>query len=162
AATPAGTYSLTVTGTSGSLIHTASVALVVQSLAGINVALASNGAVAVASSTYSSNYSPAGAINGDRKGLNWAAGGGWEYATAGSFPDWLEVDFNGLKTIQQIVVVTVQDNYSAPIEPTASTTFTLYGLTSYQVQYWTGSQWLDVPGGVISGNNLVLRQFNFS
>ena len=41
-------------------------------------------------------------------------------------------------------------------------TFTLYGLTDFQAQYWTGSQWLDIPGGVITGNNLVLRQFIFS
>ena len=60
-----------------------------------NVALASAGATALASSTYGAGYSPAGAINGDRRGTSWGAGGGWNDATASTWPDWLEVDFSG-------------------------------------------------------------------
>ena len=60
---------------------------------------------------------PAGAINGDRKGTNWGAGGGWNDATAASFPDWLQVDFAGARTINEIRVFTVQDNYAAPSSP---------------------------------------------
>jgi hypothetical protein len=40
-------------------------------------------------------------------------------------------------------------------------TFSLYGLADFQVQYWNGTQWLDVPGGVVTGNNRVWRQFTF-
>jgi hypothetical protein len=40
-------------------------------------------------------------------------------------------------------------------------TFNLYGLTGFQVQYWTGSAWVAVPGGTVSGNNLVWRQLTF-
>ena len=35
-------------------------------------------------------------------------------------------------------------------------TFTQYGLTHFQVQYWNGSTWLDVPGGNISGSYAAL------
>jgi hypothetical protein len=56
----------------------------------------------------------------------------------------------------------VQDNYTAPIEPTSSMTFTHYGLTYFQVQYWNGTAWADVPGGNITGNNLVWRRITFA
>jgi peptidyl-Asp metalloendopeptidase len=56
----------------------------------------------------------------------------------------------------------VQDNYAAPIDPTPSTSSTLYGLRDFEVQYWTGSAWLPVPGGTVAGNALVWRQFTFS
>jgi hypothetical protein len=56
----------------------------------LNVALAANGGIA-ASSTYSSGYARSGAIDGDRKGLNCGAGGGWNDATPNAWPDWLEI-----------------------------------------------------------------------
>ena len=35
------------------------------------------------------------------------------------FPDWVEIDFNGQKTIdQRQSSTTVQDNYANPVEPT--------------------------------------------
>jgi hypothetical protein len=40
-------------------------------------------------------------------------------------------------------------------------TFSLYGITDFQVQYWTGTAWALVPGGSISGNNAVWRQLTF-
>jgi hypothetical protein len=126
-----------------------------------NVALAANGGSATASSTYSSGYAPSGAINGDRKGLNWGAGGGWNDATSNTWPDWLEIDFSGSKTINEVDVFTLQDNYQSPSDPTPTMTFSQYGVTDFQVQYWTGSQWLTVPNGVVSGNNLVWRQVTF-
>src|SRR5262249_281900 len=59
----------------------------------VNVAAAANGGVASASSTWNGSFPASSAINGDRKGLNWANGGGWQDATSGSFPDWLQVNF---------------------------------------------------------------------
>ena len=47
----------------------------------MNVALASNGASASASSYYNSGYAPGGAINGDRSGANWGSSGGWNNAS---------------------------------------------------------------------------------
>src|SRR5438552_2095711 len=76
---------------------------------GVNVALAVNGGVATASSTYSGNY-PAAAVNdGDRKGLNWGAGGGWNDAIANAYPDWVQIDFSTSQTINEIDLFTIQD-----------------------------------------------------
>ena len=117
----------------------------------VNVALASNGGVATASSTYASSHAPSSVINGDRTGAPWGAGGGWNDATP-TFPDWLRIDFSGAKTISEIDVFSVQDNAMAPIEPTAALTFSHYGLTDFQLEYWTGSGWTPIPGGSVAGN----------
>jgi hypothetical protein len=127
-----------------------------------NVALAANGGVATASSTHSAGYAASGAINGDRRGLSWGAGGGWNDGTANAFPDWLEVQFNGAQTIDEINVFSVQDSYTSPADPTLGMTFSLYGLRNFEVQYWTGSAWAPVPGGSVTSNNLVWRQFVFA
>jgi len=51
------------------------------------------------------------------------------------FPTGWEVDFNGTKAVSEIDVFTVQDNFQAPIDPTLTTTFTLYGVRNFEVQY---------------------------
>ncbi|MBV9217545.1 MAG: hypothetical protein JO053_15365, partial [Acidobacteria bacterium] len=127
-----------------------------------NVALATNGGTASASSYSSGGYSPAGTINGDRTGANWGNDTGWNDGTAYTFPDWLEVDFAGTKTIDEIDVFSVQDNYANPSQPTNTMVFTQYGLTSFDVQYWTGSAWATVPGGSITNNNKVWVQVGFT
>lgn len=127
-----------------------------------NVALASSGATAVASSTYSGGYGPHHAIDGRRSGHQWSVNGGWNDATPGSWPDWLEVRFNGAKLIDRVNVFSVQDNYMNPVEPTEGQTFSLYGLVNFDVEYWTGVSWTPVPNGEIAGNNLVRREINFS
>jgi hypothetical protein len=136
---------------------------VVSAASSINVALAANGGVASASSTYTAagNYPPAGTNDGDRKGANWEHGGGWNDATGNAFPDWLQITFSAAQTISEINVFTVQDNYRAPIEPLLTTTFSLYGITDFEAQYWTGSAWLAIPGTTVSANNKVWRQFTF-
>jgi Tfp pilus tip-associated adhesin PilY1 len=125
-----------------------------------NVALASNGGVALASSYYSSGYGPAGAINGDRTGANWGSGGGWNSASYGSFPEWLQINFTGSKSITQAIVYSVQDVYWAPSEPTDTMTFNNYGLRNFAVQGWDGSAWVTLA--TVTGNNLVKRTVNFS
>jgi hypothetical protein len=127
-----------------------------------NVALAVNGGAASASSFHSSGYGPSGVINGDRRGANWGAGGGWNDGSADSWPDWIEVAFAGSRTIDQVDVFSVQDAYAAPIDPVAGLMFTLYGLRDFKIQYWTGSAWVDVPGASVTGNQLVWRQFSFA
>jgi F5/8 type C domain/WD40-like Beta Propeller Repeat len=130
-----------------------------------NVALTANGGVASASSSLDVpgwHFTPAGANDGERKGSNWGSGGGWQDSTSNSFPDWLQIDFDGNKFIDEVDVFTVQDNYANPSEPTETMTFNLYGLTGYQVQYLSGSNWVDVPGGNVSGNNLVWKKITFS
>jgi hypothetical protein len=76
--------------------------------------------------------------------------------------DWLEVDFSGSKTINEIDVFSVQDNYSSPADPTQGMTFSQYGLRDFEVQYWNGTTWLPVPSGTITSNNLVWRQLTFA
>jgi hypothetical protein len=126
---------------------------------GTNVALASNGGVASASSVHDYGFAPGGANDNRRSGALWGSGGGWNDGTASTVPDWLQVNFNGQKTIDHVVVYSVQDNFSNPAEPTESMTFTLYGLTDFQVQAWNGSSWITL--GSVSGNNHVKRMVSF-
>src|SRR5215203_3635722 len=90
-----------------------------QLASGQNVALARAGATASASSVYSGGnvYTPDGAIDGDRMGGTWERAGGWNDDTVDQFPDWLQVDFAGPRTIDRIIVVSVQDDYVNPADP---------------------------------------------
>lgn len=86
-----------------------------------NVALSSNGAIGSASSEMDANRTALAAINGDRRGIHWgsdpATGSGWHDATNNDYTnDWLQVDFNGSKTIDEIDVFSVQDTFWAPVE----------------------------------------------
>lgn len=126
-----------------------------------NVALAANGGQAFATSTFNSGYAASGAINGDRKGLNWGAGGGWNDATPDQYTDELWVEFNGPKRINEINVVTVQDNYSNPQEPTLDTSFTLYGLIDFDVYCKDSLSGETVTLEAVRGNNRVWRQIKF-
>jgi YD repeat-containing protein len=149
-------------GNNGSFVGGATYSADVPGTTRLNFALANSGASAVASSTYAVPYSANTIINGDRKGAGWDSGtGGWNDATGNAFPDWAEVDFSGTKTINEIDVFTIQDNYPNPVEPTESMTFATYGITAFEVQYWDGGAWAAVPNGNVTGNNLVWRKFTF-
>ncbi|MBV9211872.1 MAG: hypothetical protein JOZ52_14620 [Acidobacteria bacterium] len=127
-----------------------------------NVAAAANGGTAIASSTYSTGYPASAAINGDRKGVGWGAGtGGWNDATLNSFPDSLEIQFNGLMSIGEIDIVTLQDNFTNPVEPTLAMTFNNYGIRDFRIWY-RGSDGLWYLLLNVAGNNKVLRSFTFS
>ena len=140
--------------------------LVINNLAcSVNVAHSDTGATAEASSTYTTrNYSPGGAIDGDRKGQDWENGGGWNDSTRDIWPDWLQVNFNGSQMISQVRVYTLQNDFRNPVEPTAATPADIYGIEDLQVQYWNGSAWVvvddpAVPGveGNIVGNDKAMR-----
>jgi RHS repeat-associated protein len=122
-----------------------------------NVASAANGATASASSTWGGQVLAPTTINGDHVGSN----GWWADNTSLGYPDWLEVDFAGAKTINEIDVFGVQQNYSSPVEPTLTMT-SGYALTDFEVQYWNGSGWAAVPGGTVTGNDKVWRRFTFA
>jgi RHS repeat-associated protein len=135
------------------LLITAEVA---ASQSGVNVAAAGNGAVATASSTIGSLV-PSKANNGDHAGTaSW-----WADDTTNSYPDWVQVDFAGTKTISEIDVFGLQQNWGSPVEPTVSMTSS-YALTNFEVQYWTGSVWATVPGGSVTENDKVWRRFTFA
>src|SRR5438105_3825196 len=124
----------------------------------INVALAGNGGVASASSTLP-GY-PVVAINdNERAGVNWGNGGGWADGTFDTYPDWVEIDFSGSKTIDHVVVYTVQDNWPNPVEPTDTLAFTRWGITDFAVQGWFSKGWVTL--GSVSSNNLVKRTVSF-
>ncbi len=126
-----------------------------------NVASTANGGTASATSSYSVRDVASNVINGDRRGQP-LAGGYWNDATPSAFPDTIQVDFSGTQTIGEIDVFSVQDNFMSPSDPTPTMTFTNYGLVAFDVQYWNGSTWVTIPGGSVTGNNLVWRTFTFA
>jgi hypothetical protein len=163
AALTAATHSITAvySGDAANATSTSAVlSQVVNASTSINVALASNGGVASASSSYSSGFPVSAIIDNVRTGANWGSGGGWNDNTMNTFPDWVQVNFSGSKTIDHVVVYTLQDNYTSPVEPSNTMTFSLYGITAFTVQGWNGSSWVSL--GSASGNNLVKRTVNFT
>ena len=66
--------------------------------------------------------------------------------------------FAGPKTFEETALFGVPASCAAPVGPTSGMTFTRYGLTAFSAEYWNGTQWLAVPGGIGSGNRLGWRQ----
>ena len=58
-------------------------------------------------------------------------------------------------------VFTLQDN-AQTLDPTDTMTFSQFGITAFDVQYWNGASWITVPGGSITANNRVWRKLTFS
>ena len=58
------------------------------------------------------------------------AGGGGTWASAAGMPQWLQIDFSGTRTISEVDVFSMQDNYTAPVEPDASLTAATYKATT--------------------------------
>jgi hypothetical protein len=128
----------------------------------INVAAAENGAVAVASSTKNEDFPVSSIIDGDRKGNNWSGGGGWADGTPAEFPDSVEINLNGLAAIDEVDLITIQDTWWSPSEPTETMIFFNNGITAFEIQYFDGVDWVSIPGSVVTGNNKVWRKFTFS
>lgn len=128
-------------------------------LAQVNVAAASHGATAVATSTYSANYPASAVIDGDRTGRIWGAGGAWANAVP-SQTDTVTVIFNGAQTIHEVDVFSLQDAYTTPVQPTLTDTFTLYGLTDFTLEWSDGATWQAI--GSVAGNPFVWRRITFA
>jgi PKD repeat protein len=164
----AGNYNATlnVVDTHGGVSENIAAVVISVSPAGAltNYALAVNGGLASASSTYASrSYPPEAANNGDRTGGGWEAGtGGWNDNTRGIWGDSLEMTFNLPKTISEIRVFTLQNDFRHPVEPDASTPADVYGILDFNVQYWDGATWQTVTGGSVTGNNKAMRVFAFA
>ena len=130
-------------------------------------AAAVNGGSASSSGDFLGGQYPASsAIDGDRKGTGWASGtGGWNDNTFNDWSnDWLAAAFSGAKTLSEVDVYTLADGFPLSSDPSPSDTFTQYGIVDFEVQYSTdnGGSWADVPGGNITGNNLVWKKITFS
>jgi hypothetical protein len=65
--------------------------------------LVSAGGVAVASSQYSGSFPASATINGERAGAGFGAGGVWADANPVVYPDWVQVNFNGMKNVSRMV-----------------------------------------------------------
>lgn len=128
-----------------------------------NYALSLNGGAALASSVHASGGYPANsAINDERTGNFWGQGnGGWNDGTRSAFPDTLEISFLGPRSIDEINVYTLQNNWNNAGEPTSSSSCDAEGILDFEVQYWNGSAWVTVPNGAVTGNSLAWRQFTF-
>ena len=150
----------------GELLVTASAA------SRVNFARSTNGATATAQNYTQDgvfagyHFYPSYVIDGQRYGHLLAGGGDIDgfWRDEHGLPSWVEVNFNGSKTIDEINVFTTPECPACLIQadPSPTQTFSQYGVTGFEVQYWTGSSWATVPGGSISGNNLVWRKLTFT
>lgn len=128
-------------------------------MASINVAAQANGGVATASSEYSSVYYAIYANDGYRITIP----SSWWNSYTGILPEWLQIDFDAAYDIGEVDAIFQRDDHgtnSSP--PTLSETWTLEGVTDFQIQYWNGSSWQDFTGCNVTGNDKVWRQFTFS
>jgi RHS repeat-associated protein len=127
-----------------------------------NVALAGNGGTV----SYSTQESPyVGSFANDGEHLGYVSGQYtfWRDNTNASFPDWLQIDFNSSKSIDEIDIFTVQDSAETPTEPVANgTTFSLHGITDFEVQFWNGTAWATISGGNVTGNTKVWKKLTFA
>jgi len=134
----------------------------------VNVAASSNGGVATASSSHGEAcFDPSNVINGSRDpgygGTSWGNIGnlgGWNDGTQNTFPDTFDVTFNAVYTIGEIDIITLKDSFSTSAVPGPSDTFSLYGITNFDVQYWNGTTYQTLQS--ITGNNLVWRKVTFA
>src|SRR5262249_8146695 len=92
-------------------------------------ALSTLGAIASASTTYSFfSYPASSVIDGDRTGNTWGNGGGWNDGTLNGWPDSLAIDLNGSRSISEIRVYTLQNNWTTAGEPDQTTPATGEGI----------------------------------
>jgi extracellular elastinolytic metalloproteinase len=129
-----------------------------------NFALSTLGSIATASTSHSSGLYPALAtINGDRTGNAWGTvDGGWNDGTRSVYPDTLEVDFGQTRSISEIRVYTLQNNWMNTGEPTLTTSASGEGILDFTVEHWNGTGWVQVPGGSVTGNDKAMRVFTFA
>ena len=139
--------------------------LVNPAVTAVNVASAASGATATAKDFTRDDaypglhFQPQYAIDG---GLYLhPPSGDWYWRDEHGLPSWLEVDFNKPRKIREIDVFTVADAGEYYVDPKPASTCTTQGATAFDVQYWDGSAWVMIPGGSITGNNLVWRKITF-
>jgi hypothetical protein len=135
----------------------------IRTQTGANFAASAGGATATASSELSEDYPASSVIDGDRSGINWGHSGGWSDATAGEYPDWVQVNYAQGLTINEVDIFTLRDNYTDETEVTESDKFSLYGVMDLELQYRDPEtqDWITIPNGVMAGNQMVWTRFTF-
>ncbi len=95
------------------------------------------------SSSYNSRYVGSNAVDGDKTSNS----SRWLSGRNQSFPQWIEVDLQGEKTLSEVSFWTGYNGYSAPI-------------TDFEFQVWNGSSWSTVFSE--NGNNNAAYSRTFS
>jgi len=125
------------------------------------VALAASGAVASASSTGFGDTGPSSAsklIDDTRSGIDCY----WTDDTIDETPDVVQVNFFGNKTIDRVVVYSVQEegNNFGGVDPTDTDDCLVYGISDFTVEGWNGDHWVTL--GTVADNDLCKRTVTFA
>ncbi|SEG56703.1 F5/8 type C domain-containing protein [Actinacidiphila yanglinensis] len=88
-----------------------------------------------ASSENLPNYPACGAVDGDRDSTHWGTTTGWNDATKGTFPDWLQVSFDQPVPVGRVDLYTL-DSAKYPAAG--------YGLSAWDVELQVGGSWQTV------------------
>lgn len=111
---------------------------------------------------------PEQAVNGFRHTQgNWGPGdadggtGGWDsdQGPTGTEPAELIVDFGVERTFSHVKMFTLRNSTDYSDEPTTEETFSSWGNTSYELEYWNGYAWVNFIS--VTGNNKVVREHDF-
>lgn len=121
-----------------------------------NVALASNGGVATASS-YREVYFPTNTNNGLR---SWAEGSGW-LNTLGVSPNTLTNTFAQTMLINQIDIIAMTNTGNTEAELTPTLIGTYFAARDFVVERLVNGVWLGIPECTTASNNLVWLSFSF-
>ncbi|NUQ64936.1 MAG: hypothetical protein HUU20_20935 [Pirellulales bacterium] len=79
-------------------------------------------------------YRPASVLTSDPSGKDWGKDGGWNDATAGQFPDTLEIRFSEPRPVDSIRVFTLADHWQDGPAVDANTEFSQWGVTALDVE----------------------------
>ncbi|MFI5729884.1 discoidin domain-containing protein [Kribbella sp. NPDC051587] len=104
-----------------------------------------------ASSEHLPVYPACGAVDGDRDSEHWAKTTGWNDATKGTFPDWLQVAFDQPQSVGRVDLYTLNSKQY----PAAG-----YGLKDWDVQAQVGATWQTVAE--VRGNTAGLKSSTFT
>lgn len=124
----------------------------------LNYALSSRGStISTTGATQSGNL--ATLIDGSRlTGPYFYAGsGGWRSTAQ---PVAIDVTFPSAKAVEKIIVGAGIFTASGA-EPMPASDFE-YGCINFDVQTWNGTAWVTVPGGAVTSNTKMLREFTFA
>lgn len=113
------------------------------------------GAVTIEVSSVLPGYRAASVLTSDPTGRGWGQDGGWNDATAGQFPDTLQVIFREPRRLRQVDVYTLADQWQTLDRVDSGLEFQRFGITDLDVEVRPpGGEWRTVRE--IRGNRKVL------